>query len=1284
MARRSRAAKAVAPASHSLTDRIRALERMASRGQLDANGAEALAEGYSRQATSVGVESATAARLLLRAIRLDGTNPKHAYLLALVYLAHGEFGLASHWLRVAVRHNPTSHRIWSHIAVLQRELNTRYHGNNAYEPDDLRLRAAEILRQVRLGTDRLQPDLLSFEPRETASRQRQRLERAATNAATDEDNADRETQATAPAPADEALVESLHDVRRMIDAGACRWSGAADLTLENLLEWEPGDLACQKARPFLVEAARLAPMRRGGIAAFVILGVQWCLAGFPVETVEQLRRTWPPDRETPSLRLLDCVCACLRLPPDELPSRLSAAIASNELPPTLAALIHHHCLLWQTLEPRAFLKHGAGLRWLERHARSGETDDGAAAVARVLTQAASGLAARPRPTVSDSSLGTAVAPADWFVEIAVIEQATDRIGALVRESVVIVNASDEAANLAQVLEEATERVARRLDDLLRVAYDMPPPDGWRVRADQCRRSLARLLYVVPIAARFLNTSSSGELSAEAAARIRRWTEEATTIFPDGQSAGQEDVESAAQQLGNLENDARESRTQVERDWSALQALARLKRERGLDPESMAAGHQIAARVNEIDTRSQTRIREIAQLRESGRLRDWTPGEIDTATRSGTTVPPSEIAQLATVEGSWRGVAASLGRFRRLIVQLELLKATPVQSSPVVAEAEGPRVEPAPAPEARLIGEAAVRQGLATLEAAVDARFEAALATFNGYAEESLAHPGIFALRWSVLARQAETYYRFGRKPAARRIWVQLLRSDWLSSPVRKNLAIALTGNAEHGRERTAWRDYCEVLYFQSSLARTVSEGAATRAAFHTHFGCAYAPACLRNERRDQPLTELEETELISFLNTPIRVETYVTHQRLAWLNRKLTTTTPTLVLGCERSAHENTRIEASKKLVRFVRGCTTSLTPRVREGFEKRVAEQIDNALRRCRSVHSLLEDAAYRADRERQIAWLREIVKTKLNLADAILSSKEAPRRLTSMACFEAFDRLDEAPLDLSPAMLANVHRNSDSLVRYMRILREAFLDRLTKFLAETGGDATTERFRQAQLERLTAWIERPSVRGCQAVVKFFADRLSALAPSDDHARVFACALMVLRADDRHPDVAQFALVVFKEHMAAAEHLVPHDDLDRETRGWMARARAALASNENENPSLTAEGVKTSGVLIATVLMDSIVTRLTASHYSPPIDGVSRAFNAVLQDFPEALSRRMVKYWELAVAAFKREERESGKRWAALCLQDANIVIADQHHTAEDLKVANQLRQMIVEQVGL
>jgi uncharacterized protein YccT (UPF0319 family) len=458
----------------------------------------------------------------------------------------------------------------------------------------------------------------------------------------------------------------------------------------------------------------------------------------------------------------------------------------------------------------------------------------------------------------------------------------------------------------------------------------------------------------------------------------------------------------------------------------------------------------------------------------------------------------------------------------------------------------------PTVEEPLIGAAAVERALAQFEAAVEARFDAALATFDAYAPGKLAEPALAALRWTVLARQAEALLRFGRKADARRIWTRLLREDRLSVPVLKNVAVALTGGTGTGRELAAWRDYCEMLYVRAVVDRSTRRHAGAIAAFHRDFGAAYAPSCLQADGREEPLTDAEETDLVSFLNAPARVGTYVDHTHLDWLGRELDFGSPTLVL------------------------------------------------------------------------------------------------------------------------------------LVRFMAVMRENFLARLTAFLTDTTGDEAMKALREAQLARLSdEWLESPSVRGNLAVVHFFIHRLQSASASAEHDQVFKLALTVLRSDDRRPRVAELAIVSFHEAAKASARSIPHDALAREGRAWIARARAHLASQDleqedAEEQELTADGIESVGEALASVLMDACVMESAALGAGVRMKRVEKTLVELVAAHPRALRHRMIKYWNLMADACNNERRDEGLHWAVLCARDADAFIANPATAAEVLKEAREFQARI------
>jgi hypothetical protein len=1285
-------------ANKKLLERWRKLDSLARSGQLTPAGFEALAEACFRLATTPGQEPAEAVRLLRRAIRLDGTNPKHAYFLARIYFLHGDFDRASRWLREAARHCPSSHRIWSHIAILHSELNTRYRGSDAYEPDDLRLRGTEVLRRVRLGSDSFTADLLDFQPRESTKRQRERRERQSIPAGDetrDEDgSADHENKRR---PVEVVLPTVAH---RFIDPGVCRWSGAADLALEGILEGAASEITCQKARPLLQQAARLAATRLGGSAAFAILGIEWCVAGFPVETVEHLRRTFPPGLDAPSLRLLDFVCRCFRIPTYEVPKVLSAALSEDKIPATLAAILHHRLLLWQSLEARSFVKHSAGCRWIARH-KASDHDLAAKAVemARLLTQAASVFSPKPRPALTDLTIVTPKASPDWSSELALLEHATAKIGAIAEAAAPLPMHVEGCTDLIRALENAAERAHARLDDLLVAAFEAAPLDHFRPAAARVRRSLNNLLYSKPFASRFLPTDGRDGSSGQATSEIVRWREQADAILPSsGGEAG-----TAAEQLVELESAARESRARLDRDWKTLTAHFETKKKSELGEKAVAECVAIADCVEELSADSGEKIRQIADLRASGKLRDWSPEEIFDAKRkfliqqsngavhqwtveqvSAVTnpLPPSEIKRLDETVNAWREISGSQGRFRRVIAQLALPKRSPAkpataQQADDVKTTQTPRES-----EQTLTGIPAVERALSQFMTHVQARFIAALDTFAHYTPNQIAEPALAALHWSVRARQAEALFRLGQKAPARRVWSRLLHEDRLSVPLLKNIAVALTGGVETGRELSAWRDYAEMLYFQDCARNSRRPRASARAMFHRDFGSATLPECFHTTKRDGNLTEADETSLVSFLETPARVRAYVTHKRIECFNRKLDFASPTLVLGCEKNEHENTRSRAAEKLLAFADACSSLMPQRVREHFRRQSRQHVDSALQNCKDFRRILADNAYEAERPRQLAWVREIAMLKLQIGDCILGSEELPRRITSPAFLDELVGLDDVPIDLSPNVLSSISRKAETLVNYMAMVRDNFLHRFTDFLNEEGGDEALRRLRERQFARLTnEWLELPSVRGSMPVIQFLIRRLETASTLGQHERACQIAIFVIRADDRRANVTQLALFKFLEAAEAARRCMFHHELAIEINAWIERARQFLDTHTpdaDEKDTLTEDAIIKVGDTLPQVLTGTFLAPHSDVKPEERIGRLEKPLDELIREHPIARPCRMVKHWEFVAEAHEGQRRDELLHWARRCKLDVDAVLSDPKTTKKYREMAESIKAQI------
>jgi len=351
-----------------LRKRLEKLQELKRSRQLDSDGMEALAECNFRLAVHPKTAVAESLDLLHRAFKIDGANPKFAYHLARLYFIHGELKQASAWLRLAARLCPTSHRIWAHISLLQRELNAIYKGKPGLEPDDLRKRGEKIAEAVKAGKDNLDPDLIGFEPQTSlaALQEKSRRDGAPLEAEPSPD----EQPTRAPAPPEAGKV------RRFLNPNQCRWSGINDLVIEQMLEAEPGRRTLKQLFGLLQQMAASAGERRNGASAFAILGIQWIIRGYPVATISRLRTDLPPAGSS-SLELLDRVCTLYEADERELPALLAEAVDDERIPPLLAALIHQRRLLWKPLEFRNLVTYRAARKFLAQARQEKPKDENA-------------------------------------------------------------------------------------------------------------------------------------------------------------------------------------------------------------------------------------------------------------------------------------------------------------------------------------------------------------------------------------------------------------------------------------------------------------------------------------------------------------------------------------------------------------------------------------------------------------------------------------------------------------------------------------------------------------------------------------------------------------------------------------------------------------------------------------------------------------------------------------------------------------------------------------------
>ena len=326
---------------------------------LDPEEFHTLVEAMFRLAVHPDTAPGEALVLLRRARRLDPANPKHVYHLGLLQLRHGRLAEAAEELAEAARLAPTSHRIWAHLAIVQRRLDEETVGTAGYT-GAFRRRAERISGSIRDGADNPDPGPDGPDPNPSSGVTAVRLNRA----------------------------------------GTCRWNGVRDLDVEERLLSMPSERARDWLLAELTELARLAPRRSGGTAAFAVLGVQWLLRGYPKATLRRLAE--PLHAPGLAFRLLTDVLDLYDLPVEQVPAPLARHQREGTLPDFLVLLLHRALLLTRPLE---FPDLGAYRAARELLAAPGEPDSAQAAqCAAALIAAVRRLDPAPAELIADATV----------------------------------------------------------------------------------------------------------------------------------------------------------------------------------------------------------------------------------------------------------------------------------------------------------------------------------------------------------------------------------------------------------------------------------------------------------------------------------------------------------------------------------------------------------------------------------------------------------------------------------------------------------------------------------------------------------------------------------------------------------------------------------------------------------------------------------------------------------------------------------------------------------------
>jgi tetratricopeptide (TPR) repeat protein len=413
-----------------LENRPESLRRVADRlwarhergGGLRAEELDALTEAWFRLAVHTDTAPGTALDLLAAAHRLDPVNPKHPYHAGLIHLRQGRLDAAQQWLNAAAESAPANHRVWAHLAIVHEGLHEQRIGDLSYDGKERR-RVTEIVSAVREGRD--------------------------------------------------DLAASEYPSGSPLRPGPCRWSGVHDISAELVLRRPVGERSRDAIAKDLRRVAELADHRRGGVAAFTVLAVQWLVHGYPPATIHRIASALPPG-EGPARRMLEVTCELFETDEAELPARLAMCLARQELPDLLVALVHQRRLLWRPLR----VPDMGAFTAARRFASTDEPGDAAAHLDAMESALRAITTATPPTMPADVATEDTGPDADPGVLLARLESAAATISRLDKSAGVVAKAL-RRADLGDASRSARARVdhalltdiAERLDGARRAQLD---------------------------------------------------------------------------------------------------------------------------------------------------------------------------------------------------------------------------------------------------------------------------------------------------------------------------------------------------------------------------------------------------------------------------------------------------------------------------------------------------------------------------------------------------------------------------------------------------------------------------------------------------------------------------------------------------------------------------------------------------------------------------------------------------------------------------------------------
>ena len=363
-----------------------------------------------------------------------------------------------------------------------------------------------------------------------------------------------------------------------------------------------------------------------------------------------------------------------------------------------------------------------------------------------------------------------------------------------------------------------------------------------------------------------------------------------------------------------------------------------------------------------------------------------------------------------------------------------------------------------------------------------ARFEQDLATFAVYPPWALMLPALHSLYFSLRARQANTWYRLAEPIRARGIWDTMLEDDRVVPDVYKNIAVADMDDRLGQRALSSWKRYAESLYLHDAVLGNLRAHAHDRVTLHRAFARAYGTPILFKSSSAEKNTRDEDDAAIAFMSCASRVEHFIDHVFLEFLNGQFSNQSASIVLGVNRSDTDERRDEALQRMKTFVDTAVAKLPTRIRKVTHDAFFERLHAARQDTRSDsrRRIAADSTYNDEVDTHVKMLSHVCLLRLQVFMCVKNTRFVSR-MTSVDFITHFTRLDDIPYDITPGFAATAAAaasiDEESMRRLMELMPDHLVQNLLAYLLDEADDPAERSQRAQQYRRLAGnWAYHPA----------------------------------------------------------------------------------------------------------------------------------------------------------------------------------------------------------------